>query len=170
MRRFLLPVLMLTLALVLSACGANNQAPKKDPAEWGHLRVTLENVQQAERQWSANIAIKNSTDKMQMVQYQGAFKYSLIVTREGKEVLRQDFEPMDPNKPEILNLSAGVVKNHVVVWTYLDQEGKRVEPGTYELSAQLFALTPTKDQPASNTGEIKAVAAPLLGPVKVEVK
>lgn len=160
MRRFLLPVLILTLALLLSACaGANNKAPG-DPAEWGKLRATLENVQQTEKQWSANIVVHNPTEQLQSIQYRGASRYTMVVTREGETILRQDFDPMDPEKPQILNLTKGVSKKHIVVWTYLDQEGNKVPPGTYEITAVLNAVTTPK------TGQ-GVVQPPTFGPVKV---
>lgn len=171
MKRFLLPVLILTLALLLSACRANNAPQKQETDQWGNLRVTLENVQQAKKQWSAKLAVKNPTDKMQVMQYRGPFKYALIVTRDGKDVLHQEFEPMNPEKPEILNLVAGVTKNHIVVWTYLDNDGKRVEPGTYEVTVLLQAVTavPVANPKAGQPTE-QIIGPKTVGPVQVTVK
>ena len=171
MRRFLLPVLFLTLALLLSACGANRVPQKEQPDQWGNLRVRLEKVQQTDTQWSANLAVHNPTEKMQAMQYRGAYRYTMVVTREGQEVLRRNFDAKDPDKPEILNLTAGTTRNHVVVWTYRDGEGKPVEPGTYEVSVTLNAVTvapvanPQAGQPTEQLVEPKTV-----GPVQVTVK
>ncbi|MFZ5825243.1 MAG: BsuPI-related putative proteinase inhibitor [Bacillota bacterium] len=171
MRRFLLPVLILTLALLLSACGANRAPQKEQPDQWGNLRVTLEKVQQTETQWSANLAVHNPTEKMQAMQYRGASRYTMVVTREGKEVLRRGFESMDPNKPEILNLTAGITKNHVVVWTFRDEAGNRVEPGTYEISVTLNGVTvvPVANPQAGQPAE-QLVGPKTVGPVQVTVK
>lgn len=163
MRRFLLPVLILTLALLLQACG---QGAAKDPSRWGNLRVTLENIQQAEKQWSANLVIHNPTDKMQAFQYRGPAKYTMIVTRDGETILRRDFEPMDPEKPEFANLVKGVSKKHLVVWTFLDEAGNRVPPGTYEVTVVLNAVVAVEDVRQAKEG---LAEPPTLGPVKVTV-
>lgn len=170
MRRFLFPLLILTLALLLPACAPNN-APKQDPEQWGNLRVTLEGAAQTEKQWSAKLAIKNPTDKMQVMQYQGPARYTMVVTRDEEEVLRQNFDALDPSKPEVLNLTAGVTKSHPVVWTYRNNAGQPVEPGTYQISVTLNAIT-TMPNPNPKAGEPaqQIVQPKTVGPVTVTVK
>lgn len=166
MRRFLLPVLILTLALILPACAAKKADPK-----WGNLEVTLENVQQTETQWSANLVIKNPTDKMQVLQYNHPAKYTMVIKRKGQteELMRRGFDQVPQDKPEILNIAGGVTKAHPVVWTYLDEAGKKVEPGNYDITVELNAVTvdrvPEAGQPAPKAFERK-----VLGPVTVAVK
>ncbi|MFZ5816131.1 MAG: hypothetical protein ACOY93_12600 [Bacillota bacterium] len=162
MRGFL--VLILALALLLPACGAGNKLANN---KWGNLQVALENIQQQENQWSANLAVKNPTEKMQNYAYQGTARYTLVISREGKEVLRQDFDPIDPSKAHIHNLGRGVTKDHVVVWTFRDQEGKRVPPGTYQATVTLNATTVVT---APNKTIQTVYPAPTLGPVTITVK
>jgi hypothetical protein len=163
MRRFRLPVLMLTLALLLSACrgGAIKQS------KWGPLEIGMENIQQDEKQWSANLVVKNPTGQMQVMHYVGPARYVLEITRGGNEVLVQGFDAKDPEKAETLNLAGGVTKNHIVVWTFRDKDGNRVEPGTYQARVHLNALTPVKTKAGQAT---QAVQAPVLGPFQITVK
>lgn len=158
MKRVLFPILILTLALLLQACGGKN-------TQWGNLQVSLDDAKQTEKQWSANLAVKNATQKVQSFQYQGASKYVLVVKQGDTEVLRQGFDARDPQKPETINLDNGVVKKSPVVWTYLDQNGNRVAPGKYQITVQFNAAT------APRAGEDpKAVQGKLLGPITVTVK
>ena len=161
MRRVLFPVLVvLALALSLAGCG-RAQGP-----QWGNLNLTLEDVQQNENHWTARMVLTNPTDKVQVIEYIADARYTLIVTKGGEEVFVQPFDIRQEGDPSILNLSPGVSKEYVVAWTYRDEEGNRVEPGTYEVTVRLEAVTvvqePGKSQPT-------LIEPRTVGPVKVEV-
>lgn len=168
MKRFLLPVLILMLALLLPACGSN-----KSQVQVGHLQVAVENIVQSENQWSANLVVKNTTKQMQILQYRGEAKYTLVISKGGTEVLRRDFEAMDPEKPEILNLSGEVTRNHIVAWTFKDAEGNKVEPGTYQATLKLNAIIPTGKtviDPQTGARVPEAAFPPAIGPIQIVVK
>lgn len=160
MRRFLLPVLILTLALLLPACG-NQQGSK-----WGNFQLTLEKVEQTDKQWSARMVLTNPTDKVQVIQYTAPARYTMIVKQGDKEILTRPFDMRTKEEPEILNLAKGVAKEYVVAWTYLDAEGNRVPAGTYEISVRLEAVTVVQ----GGQGQPTVVEPREVGPVKVTVK
>ncbi|MFO7274862.1 MAG: hypothetical protein LOD90_08435 [Symbiobacteriaceae bacterium] len=161
MRRFLVPVLVVcALTLALAGCG-RAQGP-----EWGNLRLTLEKQQQTEKHWTARLVLTNPTDKVQVIEYTGGARYTLIVTRNGETVLEQSFDPLKEDDPTILNLAPGVAKEYVVAWTYRNQEGERVEPGTYEVSVRLNAVTVVKE---AGKRQPTLVEPRTVGPVKVQV-
>jgi len=158
MRRFLLPVLLM-LTLLVTACGAD-QGPK-----WGNLELTLEKVEQTDRQWTARMVLRNPTDKVQVIEYNAPARYTMIITKDGQEVLTRPFDVRTKQESEILNLAKGVAKEYVVAWTYLDAEGNRVPPGTYEISVRLEAVTVVQGAGQPTIFEPKTV-----GPVKVTVQ
>lgn len=158
MRRFLVPVLLLSLTLLLSACGGQD-------AKWGHLEVTLEKVQQTEQQWTARLTVKNPTKQVQALEYNAPARYTMVIKKGEEEILTRPFDMREKESSEVLNLAAGTSKEHVVAWTFLDKEGNRVAPGTYEISVKLEAVTVTKAGSQVNLVQPKTV-----GPVKVTVK
>lgn len=161
MRRVLFPVLViLALVVALAGCG-RAQGP-----EWGNLTLTLEKVQQTDNHWTARLVLSNPTDKVQVIEYTGSARYTLIVTRNGETVLEQPFDTLKDDDPTILNLAPGVSKEYVVAWTYRNKDGERVEPGTYEISVRLDAVTVVQ-QPGKNQPTI--VEPRTVGPVKVQV-
>lgn len=158
--RFLM--LFLALALLLQACGGGNSA------QWGHLQVTLTDVQQTEAQWSANLTVTNATDSVQSLAYVGKFRYVLTVKKGDEVVLEQGFDAREkPEEAETINLAQGVSKKHVVVWTFRDAKGDPVEPGTYTITVDLNAVTRARQGEQSENG---LVVGKTLGPVKVTVK
>jgi len=161
MRRFLLPVLVLTLSLLLSACGGGQGS------KWGNLQLTLEKVEQTDKQWSARMVLTNPTDKVQVIQYNAPARYTMIITQGDKEILNRPFDMRTKEEPEILNLSKGVAKDYVVAWTYLDADGNRVPPGTYEISVRLEAITVVQE---AGQAQPTVVEPRQVGPVKVTVK
>jgi len=157
--RFLM--LFLALALLLQACGGNS-------AQWGHLQVALTDVKQTESQWSANLTVTNNTDSAQSLSYVGPVKYVLTVKKGDEVVLQQGFDPrQDPEKAETVNIAKGASKKHVVVWTFRDQKGDPVEPGTYTITVDLNAVTRARPGEEAQNG---LVVGKTLGPVKVTVK
>jgi len=162
MRRFRFPVLLvLSLALLLSACGG------KQDSEWGNLRLTLEKIQQTEQYWTARMVLTNPTDKVQVIEYTASNRYTLIVTQGDKEVLVQAFDPRKEDDPKILNLASGVSKEYPVTWSYLDQDGNRVPPGTYYVSVRLEAVTVVQE---SGKSRPTLVEQRTVGPVQVKVQ
>ncbi|MBP2017870.1 hypothetical protein J2Z79_001256 [Symbiobacterium terraclitae] len=162
MRRFRFPVLLtLALVLLLSACGG------KQGPEWGNLRLTLEGIQQSDTQWSARMVLTNPTDKVQVIQYTGPYRYTMIVTQNGKEILTRPFDKRTKETPEILNLTKGVSTEYAVAWTYLDQDGNRVPPGTYEVSVRLEAITVVQK---TGQSEPTVIEPKTVGPVRVKVQ
>ncbi|BAD41720.1 hypothetical protein [Symbiobacterium thermophilum] len=162
MRRVLFPVLVvLALALSLAGCG-RAQGP-----QWGNLNLTLEDVQQNENHWTARMVLSNPTDKVQVIEYTADARYTMIVTRNGQTVLEQPFDILRDGDPRILNLSPGVSKEYVVAWTYRNKEGERVEPGTYEVSVRLDAVTVVQE--AGKT-QPTVIEPRTVGPVKVQVQ
>ncbi|MEW8979350.1 MAG: BsuPI-related putative proteinase inhibitor [Symbiobacterium sp.] len=162
MRRFRLPVyLVLTLVLLLTACSG-----RQNP-QWGNLRLTLEEINQTDTQWSARLVLTNPTDKVQVIQYTEPYRYTMVVTQGDQEIYTRSFDKRDKETPEILNLSAGVSKEYVVAWTYRDNEGNRVPPGTYNVSVRLEAITVVQE--AGKT-QPTVVEARTMGPLKVQVK
>lgn len=162
MRRFLFPVLaVLTLTLLLAACG-RAQGP-----EWGNLKLTLEKVQQTDKHWTARMVLTNPTDKVQVIEYVSDARYTLIVTKDGEEVLVQPFDIQKEDATKILNLAPGVAKEYVVAWTYRNQDGDRVEPGTYEVSVRLNAVTVVQERGKTQPTLIEPRT---VGPVKVQVQ
>ena len=91
----------------------------------------------------------------------------MIVTRNGQTVLEQPFDILRDGDPRILNLSPGVSKEYVVAWTYRNKEGERVEPGTYEVSVRLDAVTVVQE--AGKT-QPTVIEPRTVGPVKVQVQ
>lgn len=161
MRRFRLPVLLiLSLALLLSACA------KKQGPEWGNLSLTLERVQQTDQHWTARMVLSNPTDKVQVIEYTASPRYTLIVTQGDKEVLVQPFDIRKEEDPKILNLAPGVSKEYPVAWTFRDQDGNRVSPGTYYVSVRLEAVTVVQD----SKGQPILVEPRSVGPVQVKVQ
>jgi len=162
MRRFRLPVLLiLSLALLLSACGS------KQGPEWGNLRLTLDKIQQTDQHWTARMVLNNPTDKIQVIEYTAAQRYTLIVTQGDKEVLVQPFDIRKEEDPKVLNLAPGVSKEYPVAWTYRDQDGNRVSPGTYNVSVRLEAVTVVRE--AGKT-QPTLVEPRTVGPVQVKVQ
>lgn len=157
--RFL--VLFLALALLLQACGGNT-------ARWGHFQVALTDVKQTDRQWSANLTVTNATDTVQSLSYVGKVRYVLTVKKGDEVILEQGFDPRpDPEKAETVNLAKGVSKKHIVVWTYRDQKGDPVEPGTYTVTVHLNAVTRARPGEKAENG---LVVGKTVGPVRVTVK
>ncbi len=167
MRRFLFPVLSLVLVLALTACGggAGGGTAENGP-QFGELTVTMEKIEQTEKQWSGVLTVTNPTEKNQVIEYYGPAKYTMVVTQGENEILRQSFEPRDAQKQEIVNLAKGVAKKHIVVWTYRDTKGERVPAGKYQVKVELHAAT------AKTQGQ-KVVGTPtqgkVLGPFTVTV-
>lgn len=147
MKRF--TVLAILMTLVLSAC-----AGKK--GNWGSLDVTIANQKTLEKQWQAQLVVTNPTQKTVPFQYNDKFQYTLHITQNGKEIYKQVFNPVKP--PTIQNLTPNTSREHLVIWRYEDQAGKRVPAGTYEARVDLHAVT---------SG---AQGAPKVVPVKIEVK
>jgi len=162
MRRFLFPaVAVLALMLAVAACG-RAQGP-----EWGNLKLTLDKVQQTENHWTARLVLTNPTDKVQVIEYIDEARYTMIVTKGGQEVLVQPFDIRDEEESKILNLAPGVSKEYVVAWTYRNQAGDRVEPGTYEVSVRLEAVTVMQERGKTQP---TLVEPRTVGPVKVQVQ
>lgn len=149
MKRIL--VTLLLSVLVLSGCSS---AGKLQP--WGKLQVGLAKIEATDTQWTAQLVVKNPTKQVQLIQYQGPARYTLVVTQGEKEVLRTGFDSLE--KPELLNLGGEVEKKHPVAWTYKDQEGNKLPAGTYQVKVELNAATPGADKAA------------VAGPVKVTIK
>jgi|GEM_PF-2558493 len=170
MRRFLLSALSLLLIVTLAACGGGGggagDAKNKGP-QFGELTVTMEEIAQTDKQWGGSMVITNPTEKNQVIEYSGPWRYTMVVTQGETEILRMGFDPRDANKPEIVNVGKGVAKKHVVVWTYVDQKGNKVPAGTYNVTVELHAATaPMEGQQVK--GEV--TSGKVLGPFKVTVK
>ncbi len=168
MRRFLFPVLSLVLVLALTACGggAGGGTAENGP-QFGELTVTMEKIEQTEKQWFGFLTITNPTQKNQVIEYFGPAKYTMVVTQGENEVLRMPFEPRDPNKSEVVNFSKGIEKKHPVVWTYVDNKGNKVQPGNYQVKVELHGRT-AQVEGQQVKGEV--TEGKVLGPFAVTVK
>lgn len=145
MKRFLVPLLLLVL---LAACGRSG--------EFGNLKVTLSKPTVSEKQWHGFLEITNPTDQTQIVQYNPPNRYTMIVTRGGKEYYKGAFQPI--SNPDLNNILPGATQRFPVVWTFTDQTGKRVPPGTYQIKVALNAAAQGADKGIT------------IGPIRVAVK
>lgn len=145
MKRILAP---LFLVFLLAACGR--------PGGFGNLKVTLSNPTVTEKQWYGFLEIANPTDQTQIVQYNPPNRYTMLVTRGGKEYYKGTFEPI--SKPDLNNILPGATQRFPVVWTFTDQTGKRVPPGTYQVKVVV------------NAAAVGAEKGITIGPFSVAVK
>jgi len=149
MRRLL--ILVSLSLLVLTGCTAKGGA-----SNWGSLKVSLDGAQVQPSAWTARLEVENRTEKTQVIQYNGSAKYTVIVSKDGKEISKHSFSAL--SKPELLNILPGATQSHVLTWAYTDQAGQKVAPGKYQVKAELHAIT------------TNAKGGPVVGPVDVEVK
>lgn len=149
MRRLL--ILVSLSLLVLTACTA-----KGGSANWGSLKVSFGRVQAQPAAWTADVQVANRTEKTHVMQYNGQFKYTMHVYKDGNEIYKMAYGPL--SKPELLNILPGATQSHIVTWGYTDQAGKKVAPGKYQVKAEIHAITTS------------AQGGPLVGPIDVEVK
>jgi hypothetical protein len=141
---------LLLIALMLAGCSTGSVK------RWGELEVQLVHPQSTDRQWTADMKVINKSGKQQTLRYNGTHRYTMVVKQGSKEIFRESF--MKLNGPSALDLLPGAEKSHVVGWNYVDQSGKKVASGTYEVKVELHGAAAGVQQGV------------VMGPVKVEVK
>jgi hypothetical protein len=149
MKRFAIPVLLMAV-LLLSGC-VTKQGPK-----FGALEVTIENQTEGEKSWTALVKIKNPGEEAQVLQFADGPFYAMIVSKGNTEVYRGNYTPQ--NQSDLQNLMSGAEKSFAMGWSYTDQAGNRVQPGTYKVRVELYAATN------------RAAGPKVVGPVDVLVK
>jgi len=145
-----IPVLLLAV-LLLSGC------VMKEGPKFGALEVTIENQTEGANSWMAQVKVKNPTQEAQVLQFvpDQPF-YAMIVTKGNTEVYRGNYTPQ--NQSNLQNLTSGAEKSFAMSWSYNDQAGNKVQPGTYKVRVELYAATN------------KANGPKVVGPVDVLVK
>ncbi len=149
MKRFAIVVLLMTVSFVVGCVSKNG--PK-----FGALDVVLENQTEGATGWTAQVTVKNPSQESQVLQFSPGPFYAMIVSKGTTEVYRGSYIPQ--NESDLQNFTPGSEKSFVMGWSYTDQAGKKIEPGTYNVRVELYASTN------------RAKGPKVVGPVDVLVK
>jgi len=143
-------LVLFVIVLLLAGCVT------KDGPKFGALEVLIQNQTEGEQSWIAQVTIKNPSQEPQVVQFAPGPFYSMIVSKGTKEVYRGNYTPQ--NEPDFQNFMPGSEKSFAMSWSYTDQAGNKVQPGTYKVRVELNAATNRANGPK------------VVGPVDVLVK
>ncbi len=143
-------ILTILMAMFLTACASN------PGTKWGSLDVSVTNQKVDANGWQATVVVKNSTKQSVPLQYNGPVKHTLTITRDGKEIYKQVFNPI--KEPLLHTLTPDTYQEHLVIWRFVDQEGKKVSPGAYQARIEINAVT------------VGATGGPAVPTISVNVK